>query len=132
MSFSKAIETKYITDYKLWLPSIHEDNDQLNQELSSYDINSMIKAKCQFLFQSILNTGIRKCIIYCVDTNEIKEMMTAIDTMNDFYCMEYNMNYITCNCNEKMRKNVMQSFATLNAIQLLFSVRIMEIGRAHV
>ena len=66
------------------------------------------------------------CIIYCVDTNEINEMMTAIDTMNDFYCMEYNMNYITCNCNEKMRKNVMESFATLNAIQLLFSVRIMD------
>ena len=38
MSFSHAIENKYVTDYKIWLPSILEDNDQLNRELRIYVI----------------------------------------------------------------------------------------------
>ena len=33
MNFNEAIENKFITDYKIWLPSIHEDNEQ-SEELS--------------------------------------------------------------------------------------------------
>ena len=33
MNFTDAIKNKYITNYKIWLPSIHEDNNELNNEL---------------------------------------------------------------------------------------------------
>ena len=64
MSFTHAIENKYITDYRIWLPSIHEDNTQLNNELSIYAIDSVIKSKCMFLYSCLLNNGSKKCIIY--------------------------------------------------------------------
>ena len=126
MSFSEAIEQKYITDYKLWLPSIHEDDNRINQELNIYKINTIIKAKCKFLYISILNTGIRKCIVYCVDTKEIQKMMKAMNILNDFYCIDVDMSQITCNCNEKTRNNVLENFAKNTNIQLLFSVRILD------
>ena len=37
-----------------------------------------MKAKSQFLFSSIFNTGIRKCIVYCSDAEEIQEIVVAI------------------------------------------------------
>ena len=126
MSFTEAIEQKYITDYKLWLPSIHEDDNRINQELNIYKINTIIKAKCKFLYISILNTGIRKCIVYCVDTKEIQKMMKAMNILNDFYCIDVDMSQITCNCNEKTRNNVLEKFAKNTNIQLLFSVRILD------
>ena len=64
MSFNEAIEKKFITDYKIWLPSIHEDNSQLNKELSVYEIDEAIKGKCNFFFSCLLNDGSKKCIIY--------------------------------------------------------------------
>ena len=91
MSFTEAIEQKYITDYKLWLPSINEDDNSLNKELSIYKINTLIKAKCKFLYISILKTGIRKCIVYCVDKTEIGEMIEAMNILNDFYCIDVDM-----------------------------------------
>jgi superfamily II DNA or RNA helicase/predicted small secreted protein len=126
MSFSEAIEKKYITDYKLWLPSIHEDNEDLNKELTIYEIDSTIKAKCQFFFSSLVNTGIKKCIVYCVDTNEIRLMMDAMDILNDFYCLDYDMSQITCGNNEKTRITILDNFAKETKIQLLFSVRILD------
>ena len=57
MTFNEAIHNKYITDYKIWLPSIHENNDKLNKELSIYKIDSKMNAKCNFFFSSLLNNG---------------------------------------------------------------------------
>jgi predicted helicase len=54
MTLTYAIDNKYITDYKIWLPSIHENNEQLNEELSVYNIDSSLKNRCNFLFSCIL------------------------------------------------------------------------------
>ena len=40
MKFSDAISNKYITDYKIWLPSIHENNEELDKELTIYNIDN--------------------------------------------------------------------------------------------
>jgi predicted helicase len=55
MSFTEAIDKKYITDYKIWLPSIHEDNKQLDTELNIYEIDSIIKAKCKYFYSCLLH-----------------------------------------------------------------------------
>jgi superfamily II DNA or RNA helicase len=68
MTFTEAIEKKYICDYRIWLPSIHEDNSDLNNELINEigiydienelineiridDIDNELKAKCMLLFK---------------------------------------------------------------------------------
>jgi predicted helicase len=53
MSFRYAIENKYTSDYKIWLPSISSNDEQLNKELSIYDINPKLKDKCNFLLLSL-------------------------------------------------------------------------------
>lgn len=126
MSFTEAIKNKYITDYRIWLPSIHEDNTKLDNELSVYDIDNVIKSKCVFLFSCLLNNGSRKCIIYCIDTNEIEIMKNAIDKLNEYYYLDYNIRQITNKDNEKSRNDILNEFAKSKEIELLFSVRILD------
>jgi len=126
MSFNEAIEKKFITDYKIWLPSIHEDNSQLNKELSIYEIDEVIKGKCNFFFSCLLNNGSKKCIIYCQDTNEINLMIEVMNKLNEFYCLDIRMNQITASNTEKQRIKVLYDFKQENDIQLLFSVRILD------
>ena len=126
MTFTEAIEKKYITDYRIWLPSIHEDNERLNKELSIYKIDSVILAKCRFLFSCLLNNGSKKCIIYCQDTTEIKKMIEAFNKLNKYFILDYEINQITSADSEKVRAERLDNFAKSNKIQLLFSVRILD------
>ena len=126
MTFTDAIKNKYITDYKIWLPSIHEDNEELEEELSIYNINSVIKAKCNYLFSCLLNNGSRKCIIYCIDTTEITDMINGMNELNKFYYINYNINQITSKNNDKQRNKILNNFSNGTNIQLLFSVRILD------
>ena len=95
MTFNVAIENKFITDYCIWLPSIHEDNSDLIDELSIYDINDKIKAKCMFLFSCLINNGSSKCIIYCIDTEEIKLFMNAFKVLDEFFILDCELSKIT-------------------------------------
>ena len=126
ISFTEAIENKYITDYNIWLPSIHEDNKQLDNELHIYDIDTVIKAKCKYFYSCLLNNGSRKCIIYCVDTEEINNMIYGMNMLNSFYYLDYEISQITSKNTEKERSRVLHNFETNNKIQLLFSVRILD------
>src|SRR5256885_4389531 len=41
------------------------------------------------LFRScLLNNGSKKCIIYCIDTNDITSMKDAVNTLDDYYYLE--------------------------------------------
>jgi superfamily II DNA or RNA helicase len=126
MTFTEAIEKKYITDYQIWLPSIHEDNDTLNKELNIYQIDSIIKSKCIFLFSCLLNNGSKKCIVYCQDTKEISLMREAISKLNEYFYLDYEVNQITSVDSAKSRTNILNKFAESSKIQLLFSVRILD------
>jgi superfamily II DNA or RNA helicase/cell shape-determining protein MreC len=127
MKFSDAISNNYITDYKIWLPSIHENNEELDKELSIYNIDNQIKNRCKFLYSCIANNGSRKCIVYCKDTADMNAMMEGMKTLNDFYIMDIDMYSISCENSERERKNVLQSFTNNNEkIQLLFNIKILN------
>lgn len=127
MTFTDAIANKYITDYKIWLPSIHENNEELDKELSIYEIDNEIKNRCKFLYSCIANNGSRKSIVYCRDTEDMKAMMECMKTLNEFYIMDIEMNSISCEDNEKKRKRVLKSFSNGDdKIQLLFNIRILN------
>ena len=127
MTFTEAIEKKYITDYRIWLPSISENIDELLQELEIYQIDNVIKSKCIYFFTCLLKNGSRKCIIYCIDNEEINSMMEAMNQLNDHYCMDYEMNKINAFTNSKLRESILNNFQYKNEkIQLLFSIRILD------
>ena len=127
MTFTDAIANKYITDYKIWLPSIHENNEEVDKELSIYEIDNEIKNRCKFLYSCIANNGSRKCIVYCKDTEDMKSMIECMKTLNEFYIMDIEINSISCEDREKKRKRTLESFANNNdKIQLLFNIRILN------
>ena len=126
MSFTYAISKLYITDYAIWLPSIHEDNSEIKKELEIYDIDSGIKNKCMFLFSCLLNTGSLKCIVYCKDTNEIDVFMNTMKKLDDFFVLDCEMNKITSETSHKNRTQILEKFAFGTKRQILFSVRILD------
>jgi len=127
MSFNNAITNKYITDYKLWLPSIHENNIELQKELSIYNINNEIKNRCIFLYSCILNNGSRKIIIYCKDTNDMNNLIDRFIKLNEFYNIDFEINSITCNDTNNKRKEIINTFSNNNSkIQLLFNIKILN------
>jgi hypothetical protein len=91
-----------------------------------YEIDETIKSKCKFLYSCLVNNGSRKCIIYCIDTNEIKEMMRAIEILDDYYYLDFHMDSITSSINHKKRDEILITFANSTVIELLFSVRILD------
>ena len=126
MSFTDAITNKYITDYRIWLPSIHEDSTELSNELTVYEIDATIKSKCMFLYSCLLNNGSRKCIVYCVDTVEMRLMMKCMQQLDEFYCLDIEMNEIVSSTTEKNRGIRLRNFAKSNKVCLMFSIRILD------
>lgn len=127
MTFNEAITKKYITDYKLWLPSIHENNIELQKELSIYDIDNEIKNRCIFLYSCILNNGSRKIIIYCKDTNDMNNLIDSFIKLNEFYNIDFEINSISCNDTNNKRKEIINTFSNNNSkIQLLFNIKILN------
>lgn len=127
MNFTDAIDRGYITDYRIWLPSVHENNEKLDEELSIYDIENDFKDRSKFLFSCIANNGSRKCIIYCIDTEDMHKMMKCAKTLNDFYAMNIDVSSISCGDSEAKRKDTLSAFSKeSDRIQLLFNIRILN------
>ena len=130
MTFTEAIEKKYICDYRIWLPSIHEDNSDLNNELINEigidDIDNELKAKCMFLFKNLLDHGSKKCILYCQDTNNLNVIKDCIVKLNDFYAIDLNIQEITSETSYKNREKILNVFESSNKIELLLSIRICD------
>jgi superfamily II DNA or RNA helicase len=130
MTFTEAIQKKYICDYRIWLPSIHEDNSDLNNELINEiginDIDNELKAKCMFLFKNLLYHGSKKCILYCQDTNNLNDIKDCIIKLNDFYAIDLNIQEITSETSYKNREKILNDFESSNKIELLLSIRICD------
>ncbi len=127
MTFTFAINNKYITDYKIWLPAINENNEQLNNEISIYKLDNQLKNRCNYLYSCIINNGSRKTIIYCKDTNDMNDMIATMKTLNDFYSLNLEINSISCENSKAERKTILNRFQNNNEnIQLLFNIIILN------
>ena len=127
MSLTDAIANKYITDYKIWLPSIHENNEKLKEELSIYDIDETLKNRCLYLISCILNNGSRRTITYCKDINDMNSMIDCFNKLNDFYNLDIDIYSISCENTNIERKNILKSFSENDdKIQLLFNIKILN------
>ena len=133
MSFKYAIDNGFITDYRIWLPSIHEDISDLRTDIAKeLDLKAVlgsennIYSKAIYFFSCLVNTGSQKCIIYCVDTNEIRDLMETMTRLNTYYCLDLHMDKITSANSASSRTQILSGFATSQKIELLFSVRILD------
>lgn len=128
MTMNEAIQNNNICDYRIWLPSIHENNTELDKELSVYEIDDTLKNRCKYLYSCLANNGSRKCIVYCRDTEDMKAMIECMATLNEFYIMNIEVNSICCEDSEMRRKSSLDKFSDIhsNKIQLLFNIKILN------
>jgi predicted helicase len=54
MEFAEAVSCRFIVDYRIWVPSI-ENNDNLLKELSIYNVEQTVMRKCMFFFLVFLS-----------------------------------------------------------------------------
>ena len=132
MSFTYAINKKYITDYRIYLPSVSEDLtelvDNIKEEIDISKIDDLVIGKCNFLYKCLLNNGSKKCIVYCEDTKEITYMRKAMKKLNDFYLINIHMDQITSDDSHSKRDDILRTFQDTgtDTVELLFSVRILD------
>jgi superfamily II DNA or RNA helicase len=128
MSMNDAISNKNICDYRIWLPSIHENNVELDRELSIYEINNELKNRCKYLFSCLANNGSRKCIVYSKDTKDMNAMIECMKTLNEFYVMDIEIHSICCEDSELERKTRLEKFSNpySNKIHLMFNIKILN------
>ena len=89
-------------------------------------IDEDIKNRCIYLYQALLNFRFKKCIIYCRNTNEIKDMINMMEIIKIYNVVDFNMNYITSKKTSKERDKILDNFRYSNKIELLFSIRILD------
>ena len=77
MKMEAAIERGLITDYRVYIPLVHEvgDEDEIMRECGLDVVKKDTTAKCTFLLKGMLMKGARRCIVY-LDTH---------DAIEDFY-----------------------------------------------
>ena len=128
MTFNEAIDNKYICDYKIWLPSISEDLNELNNDIKNeININEIDNLeKINFLFKNLLYHGSQKCIIYCKDTNDLNNIKKNILLLNKYYLVDLNINEIIAETTNKERNKILKEFEISNKIELLLSIRILD------
>ncbi len=133
MSFKYAIDSGFITDYRIWLPSIHEDltdlRTDIHKELGVKHLlgsENILYSKAIYLFSCLVNTGSHKCIVYCQDTEEISGLMSVISGLNEYYCLDLHMDKITSANSASSRSRILSDFANSPRVELLFSVRILD------
>jgi superfamily II DNA or RNA helicase len=142
-TMEQAIKEKYICDYRIYLPWIHEKEDmttELKMDLPT-ELESIINGgeivkdmifKVLFLIKGMLEKGSRKCIVYLSSIEECKQFeITCMKVMEHYHYISYWIKSITSNTNEKEREENLKMFASmdineLHKIYILCSVRILD------
>ena len=92
--FKKAIENKYINDYRLIIPN--DENE---------------KNKYNFIYSNMLYHGYKKCLIYCQNIEEAKIFEKEIFTINKIkYNFKIFLNLITYKTPLKKRNKILNEF----------------------
>lgn len=128
MTFNEAIEKKYVTDYKIYIPSIGENYDGLTSnienEISVNLVKNEILAKCMFLMKGFCSNGNKKCIMYCRNTDEILQFKSMFETLDNYYAL--GLKYYTVVAETRNRADILQNFSNDDGYSIIFSVRVLD------
>lgn len=129
---SKAIEEKYICDYKLYFPFIENNKIMIDIPDELYNLDENICKKCLFFINGLLRTGSRKTILYLKSSAEIDIYTKTINNimLNYHYykCEIFNIIFDTNNNDRKMILKKFQQDEYYEVIKIILSVRILDEG----
>jgi superfamily II DNA or RNA helicase len=129
---SEAIRENYICDYLINVPVLDLVDNRVDIDIPDElkHLNSDLTMKCLFLLSGMLETGSRRCIIYCCSIEEC-EVFNEIfsDISRNYHGIQCWSNSITANTNITNRNEILNNFQNNEAkISILSSVRILNEG----
>ncbi len=127
----KAIEDKYICDYRIYVPYLEDCEDNIPVEFSMYE--KEVVAKVMYLINSMLMKGCRRAIVYlksvdeCITFNNIFKHV-----MEEYHYLPYWCGRINKDTNDKERTECLDEFqkekVRSDTLHILSSVRILDEG----
>jgi len=131
MEMKEAIKNKYIADYKIYIPSIHENKkkviEDIYNEIGILNIDKTYEAKAIFLYKCLTYYGTKKTIVYFKDITDMKNFNIAFKMLNKYYAIDYFIKMITYKITQKEKTEYINKFTnTKNKFCLLFSVHILD------
>jgi len=129
---SEAIRENYICDYLINVPILDLVDNRVDIDIPDElkHLNSDLTMKCLFLLSGMLETGSRRCIIYCCSIEECEVFNEIFSEISrNYHGIECWSNSITANTNVRKRNEILNNFQNNEAkISILSSVRILNEG----
>jgi superfamily II DNA or RNA helicase len=130
-SWTKAIENKYICDFKIIIPEtksyIEYFKDMLN-DLNYSETDIKLVNKAYFLLRSMLYEGSTKCIVYLTSITNAETFANIIIWMQKLLNIKVNTYQIDCLTAKTKRAEYINKFKSGNDISLLLNVQILNEG----
>ncbi len=129
-NIDKAIEDKYICDYRIYLPYL-ENGYEVPIEFNKY--NKEFVAKVMYLINGMLMKGCRRSIVYLKSIQECEVFNDIVkEVMEKYHYLPYWCERINKDTSDKERVRVLQEFESekerSDTIHILSSVRILDEG----
>ena len=133
MKMETAIDCGLITDYRVYIPLVHEvgDEDEIMRECGLEVVEKDTTAKCTFLLKGMLAKGARRCIVY-LDTHEaIEDFYKVLERVaREYYGLGegFWISALTSEDGPKVRKKTLDEFASFEGISVILSAQILNEG----
>jgi superfamily II DNA or RNA helicase len=129
---SEAIRENYVCDYLINVPILDLVDNRVDIDIPDelQHLNNDLTMKCLFLLSGMLETGSRRCIIYCCSIEECEVFNEIFSEISrNYHGIECWSNSITANTNVRKRDEILNNFQNNAAkISILSSVRILNEG----
>ncbi len=129
-NMDKAIEDKYICDYRIYLPYLENDYE-VPIEFNEY--NKELVPKVMYLINGMLTKGCRRSIVYLKSIEECEVFNDIVkEVMEKYHYLPYWSERINKDISDKERVRILQEFESekerSDTIHILSSVRILDEG----
>ena len=129
----KAIENKYICDYRHYLPFIVGKSVNITIPIELTKLNNDLCKKGLFIINGLLKTGSKKCIVYVTSKKECDDFSKVLKSiMEKYHGLPVWTNSITSDTSQKQREIILVDFqkndARLDTLKFLCAVRILDEG----
>ena len=109
-TFAEAIADGAMCDYRVYIPEISNRNATSTIEFDG-QYESSIAAKASFLVSGMLESGARRCIVYCGSREECRDFEEALrQTCETYYGVGCATSSITCDTQSRKRSEILRSF----------------------
>jgi superfamily II DNA or RNA helicase len=126
-SWNKAIENKYICDFKIILPIKNEELNKFNNVIIEIENKKLVK-KCYFLLKTILFEGNHKCIVFLTCLEQANEFNSILIWMQKLLNCDIDINIISYKTSKLNRIEILNNFKLSNKISILLNIHILDEG----